>query len=144
MIYVKRLTARLVVLFVFIAVSVLPASSGAARMDASEAHELAMRGDIVLIDVRTPDEWANTGIGASAQPVSMHLPGFFKKINKIVNGNKSQTIALICASGARSGRMQAELRKHGYTNIISVAEGMLGSSSGPGWLNSGLPVKDPG
>jgi hypothetical protein len=40
--------------------------------------------------------------------------------------------------------MQALLAKRGYTNIISVAEGMFGNVSGPGWLNSGLPVKDPG
>ncbi len=143
MIYVKKLTTQILVLIVFASISVVPAWSGATRMGVSEAHELAMRGAVVLIDVRSPGEWEETGIGASAQAVSMHLPGFFKKVNAIVRGDKSRPIALICATGARSGRMQTMLRKRGYKNIISVAEGMFGNASGPGWLNSGLPVKTP-
>jgi len=142
--FVKKITTQLLVLVMVATFSILPASSGVANLGVSEAHELAMRGEIILIDVRTPQEWKNTGIGASARAVSMHLPGFFKKIGAIVHGNKSQPIALICASGARSSRMQTMLHKRGYTNIISVTGGMLGSSAAPGWLNTGLPVKDPG
>jgi len=137
------MAAQVLVLIVFASISVLPAWSGASRMGVSEAHELAMRDEIVLIDVRSPAEWEETGIGASARAVSMHVPGFFKKVNAIVRGDKSRPIALICATGARSGRMQTMLRKRGYKNIISVAEGMFGNASGPGWLKSGLPLKTP-
>jgi len=142
---IRKFTAQIIVLMVFATVSVLPAWSGdVIRMRASEAHELAMRGDIILIDVRTPAEWEETGIGASARAISMRLPGFFTKIEKIVKGDKSRAIALICARGQRSSRMQAMLIKRGYTNIIDVAEGMLGSTAGPGWLKLGLPLSYPG
>jgi len=141
----KKNATQFLVLIVFAVVSALPAWSGdVTRMKASEAHELAMRGDIILIDVRTPAEWKETGVGASARAVSMHLPGFFKKIETIVNGDKSKAIALICARGNRSNRMQAMLIERGYTNIIDVAEGMLGSTAGPGWLKLGLPLRYPG
>jgi len=143
MIDLRKTALQILILSVLAAVAAVPALSGVSRMGVSEAHELAMRGDLVLIDVRTPAEWEKTGIGASAKAVSMHLPGFFKKINAIVNGDKSKTIALICATGMRSRRMQAMLIKHGYTHIINVAEGMLGSSAGPGWIASGLPLQYP-
>ena len=34
------------------------------------------------------------------------------------------------------------LREAGFTNIIDVPEGMLGSGAGPGWLKSGLPLTE--
>jgi rhodanese-related sulfurtransferase len=142
---IKKFTTQIFVLMVLAAASVLPAWSGdVTRMRASQAHELAMRGDLILIDVRTPAEWEDTGIGASARAVSMHLPGFFDKVEKIVKGDKSKAIALICARGQRSNRMQTMLIERGYTNIIDVAEGMLGSPAGPGWLELGLPLRYPG
>jgi len=145
MMTIRKFSAHVLVLIVFSAVAAMPAWSGnVKKMAANEALELSMRGDIVLIDVRTPAEWKETGIGVSARPVSMHLPGFFDKIKAIVKGDKSKPIALICATGMRSSRMQAMLIKRGYTNIIDVAEGMLGSAAGPGWIQSGLPLVNPG
>ncbi len=139
----RKTLAWVSVVFVFAAVSALPAASQTSRMGASEAYELSMRGDLVLIDVRTPAEWEKTGIGASTRAISMHLPGFFDKIDAVVRGDKSKTIALICARGQRSNRMQKALVERGYTNVIDVAEGMLGSRAGPGWLARGLPVVSP-
>lgn len=36
--------------------------------------------------------------------------------------------------------MTERLRAAGFTQIIDVPEGMLGSGAGPGWLKRGLPV----
>ncbi len=140
MMSLRKTLARVLVVIVFAAVSALPAASQVSRMGASEAYELSMRGDLILIDVRTPAEWNKTGIGASARAISMHLPGFFDKIDAVVRGDKSKTIALICARGNRSSRMQKALVERGYTNVIDVAEGMLGSRAGPGWIARGLPL----
>lgn len=143
MMNVKKIAARFCVLVAFAIVATFPALAGTPQLGVSEAHELAMRGAIVLVDVRTPEEWEKTGVATSAQAVSMHRPGFFKKIKSLVHGDKTQAIAVICATGQRSKRVQAMMRKRGYTNIIDVSEGMLGSAAGPGWINSGLPVQDP-
>jgi len=140
----RKISAQALVLVFFIAVSALPASSQTTRLGAIEAYELSNRGDIILIDVRTPGEWKKTGIGASARAISMHLPGFFDKIKKVVRGDKSKSIALICARGNRSNRMQTALVERGYTNVIDVAEGMMGSKAGPGWIARGLPLVNPG
>jgi hypothetical protein len=39
--------------------------------------------------------------------------------------------------------MSARLAEAGFTGIVDVPEGMLGSSAGPGWLARDLPVVRP-
>ncbi len=110
-------------------------------MDARQASDLAARGEIILVDIRTPREWRETGIGASALPISMHRSGFLDKIRRAAGGRKDRAIALICAVGGRSARIAQLLRAQGYSHVIDVSEGMLGSSAGPGWIKKGLPLK---
>jgi len=100
-----------------------------------------MGNELVLLDIRSPQEWQQTGIATTAHPVSMHQKGFLQKLNKLIGGDKSKKIALICATGSRSAYIQKELRKRGYINAISVAEGMMGGPNGKGWIPRGMPVK---
>ncbi|WP_226803956.1 rhodanese-like domain-containing protein [Amylibacter sp. SFDW26] len=106
----------------------------------SQAHEYATSGQIVLIDIRRPDEWNKTGSGQGASRLDMRRQDFITELDKIVGGDRSKPVALICARGVRSNRMSQHLINAGYTNIIDVPEGMLGSQAGPGWLKRGLPV----
>ncbi len=119
----------------------LPAFALEAKMTAPEAHKAAADKNLVFIDIRTPQEWKETGIATTAHPVSMHQKGFLQKLDKLIGGDKTKKIALICATGARSAYIQSELKKRGYTNTISVAEGMLGGPNGKGWIPRGLPTK---
>ena len=104
------------------------------------AHQNAIAGNITLIDIRRPDEWNRTGSGEGANRLDMRRDDFVVALNEIVDGDKAAPIALICARGVRSSRMSNLLIKAGFTNIIDVPEGMLGSAAGPGWLERGLPV----
>lgn len=105
-----------------------------------DAHRLASAGEIVLVDIRRPEEWTATGIGTSAVPLDMRRPDFIPELRRIAGGT-DRAIALICARGVRSNRMSAALTKAGFSRIIDVPEGMLGSRAGPGWLARGLPVR---
>ena len=109
-----------------------------------EAHDAAATGAIVLIDIRRPDEWARTGVGAGAVPIDMRRADFEDMLLRVTEGDKSRPVALICARGVRSRRMSERLRAAGFTHIIDVPEGMLGSGAGPGWVRRGLPVVRPG
>ena len=117
----------------------LPAEA-AEVLTATEAFAKAATGKITLIDIRTPEEWAETGSGAGAKRLDMRRDDFNVALDKLLGGSKSKPIALICARGVRSSRLSRVLREAGYTNIIDVPEGMLGSYAGPGWLAQGLPV----
>jgi rhodanese-related sulfurtransferase len=109
-------------------------------LTAAEAFAKAATGDIILIDIRTPEEWAKTGSGAGAKRLDMRRNDFAAALDELLSGDKSKPVALICARGARSSRLSRTLREAGYTNIIDVPEGMLGSYAGPGWLARGLPL----
>ncbi len=108
----------------------------------AQSHEQAGRSELILVDIRRISEWQETGIATSATLISMHEPGFFEKLDQAVDSDHSRTIALICAVGGRSTWMQAQLLGRGYTNILNVAEGMIGGRHGPGWIVRGLPTKN--
>lgn len=118
----------------------LPARASG-RMSVVDAHKQALSGDVLLVDIRTDGEWKQTGLGASALAISMHKPGFLEKLAEAAGQNKNKKIALICATGGRSKWLQGQLAKYGFTNVVDVSEGMLGSADGPGWLRTGLPIK---
>ncbi|MEQ6202373.1 rhodanese-like domain-containing protein [Sulfitobacter sp. HNIBRBA2951] len=108
-------------------------------LSVAQAHSTAIAGDITLIDIRRPDEWARTGVGQGAVPIDMRDPAFVRKLLATAPG-RDAPIALICARGVRSRALAARLKGAGFTRVIDVPEGMLGSGAGPGWLAAGLPV----
>ncbi|NNE51155.1 MAG: rhodanese-like domain-containing protein [Sulfitobacter sp.] len=108
-----------------------------------EALRAAEAGEVLLIDIRRPDEWARTGIGRGAIPIDMRRPDFTDVLLAQAGGVPDRPIALICARGVRSARLAARLEAAGFTTVLNVPEGMLGSGAGPGWLQAGLPVVRP-
>lgn len=115
-------------------------SNDARAMSAPDAHAAALRGDIILIDIRRPDEWAATGSGEGAHRVDLRRDDFVDVLTTLTRGDKDASIALICARGVRSARTANRLAEAGFTRIIDVPEGMLGSAAGPGWLARELPL----
>lgn len=109
-------------------------------IDPPTAHKLAVSGEITLVDIRRPDEWDKTGSGQGAQRLDMRRKDFITALDGLVSGDRTRPVALICARGVRSNRMSEKLKLAGYTNIIDVPEGMLGSKAGPGWIKRALPL----
>lgn len=113
------------------------------KMSVDEAHQKALAGEILLLDIRTPKEWRETGVGEGAIPLTMHQPGkdLLAALEAKTGGDTAKPVALICATGGRSAWLQGQLASLGYSQIIDVSEGMLGrSGAGPGWIKQGLPV----
>ncbi len=129
----------------FAASAVLPASAmardgGVKVMDPREAHEKAMKGEILFVDIRTPQEWRQTGLPEGAKPIEL-APTFLSKLTALTSGDKSKPVAFICATGARSDYVAKELAKRGWKNVIDVAGGLFGGPKGKGWKAEGLPMK---
>ena len=112
-------------------------------LTALEALTAVQNGEITLVDIRRPDEWHRTGIGQGAIAIDMRQQDFIDVLVEKNRGNMAAPVALICARGVRSRRMLKRLQDAGFTNILDVPEGMLGSGAGPGWLERGLPVVRP-
>ncbi len=119
----------------------IPEDHGGGRISVAVAHEQASDGRILLVDIRTPREWRASGIGEGAVPLDMRREDFVNALTELTGGNQAAPVALICARGVRSARLSNRLIEAGFTNVIDVPEGMLGSAAGPGWVRAGLPVR---
>ena len=71
---------------------------------------------VVLIDVRTPNEFKSARIPNS---ISVPLNNLIAGIQKVAT-NKDTTLIIYCQSGARASSACSELTKIGYTNIRNL------------------------
>lgn len=112
-------------------------------MEVREAHAKARKGEVVLVDVRRPSEWRQSGVPASGHAITMHQNGatFIAQLLAATGGSRDKPLALICATGGRTTWLQSRLRQAGFSKLINVTEGMKGSRYGAGWLKKGLPVR---
>jgi len=119
----------------------------AARIAAPAALELQQSQRLVIVDIRRPEEWRQTGIASGAERATILSRrgdrGFLARIDEITRGDKTAPIGLICAGGVRSRHAARLLYREGYKNVVDIGEGMLGSGDGPGWVARGLPVSTP-
>ena len=76
---------------------------------------------IILLDVRTPEEYAKTHIEKS---VNLPLDEVSKKIVSIIP-NKNQFIYVYCFSGARSISAVKQMLDLGYNNVFNMPNGIL-------------------
>jgi rhodanese-related sulfurtransferase len=106
------------------------AVGGAGSVGIGEAVRLINREKGVLIDVCEPAEFAAGHAGGAR-----NVPLSQIETSKSVPSNKTLPILLICASGARSGRAAAQLRKAGYEKAVSVAGGNAA------WREAQMPIE---
>lgn len=126
-------------------VLLLPVSAWSADvMSAADARKAALAGELTLVDIRRPEEWAETGVPDVAHVLDMTQSGFAKRLVELYQAHPNRPMALICASGARSTYVVTALEERGFDRILNVREGMFGSQHGPGWLKQELPVRAPG
>lgn len=112
-------------------------------LSVTDAYQLAAAGEIYLIDIRRPDEWDETGVAEPAIPIDMRRDDFEDVLQQIFDATGVRPVALICARGVRSDRMNTRLKAAGFGDILDVPEGMLGSGAGPGYIAQNLPLRPP-
>lgn len=107
-----------------------------ARVSPVEAAERVAQGKAVLVDVREPDEWADTGVAAPAVLLPMSdFNGAQKLWKPFLEQNAGKDLILYCRSGARSGRVAQKLANQGKT--VANAGGFRE------WEAADLPVRKP-
>jgi len=122
-----------------------PAAQAGAVMSPSDALQEARAGERLLIDLRTPREWRETGVPSPARLIDYNETGggddFVAAVLDLVDGDKNRPVAVICATGGRSSRAWRDLKQAGFSNVRDVSEGMIGGRNGPGWLARELPTR---
>ncbi|MEZ5931549.1 MAG: rhodanese-like domain-containing protein [Alphaproteobacteria bacterium] len=133
----------------FFVLTMLIASSASAqsqKISPEDALALAQSEKITIVDIRSPAEWAASGMPAPAVGASLlddarkPRAAFLDEILALVDGDRSRPIALICASGNRSAFAEKLLAERGFTALYDISEGMTGGKNGPGWLARALPT----
>lgn len=109
-------------------------------LTAPDAFAMVQSGDLILIDIRRPDEWAATGSPEGAVQLDMRRPDFNDALAALRTDQPETPVAVICMRGVRSARLTNRLIEAGFTDIRDIPEGMLGSAAGPGWIRRGLPI----
>lgn len=117
------------------------AQAGHSVMSVDQARTAAVAGELVLIDIRTPEEWTASGVPDVALPIDMRSPDFLPRVAALKQEHPAQLIGFICATGGRSGHVTKYLHDAGMDGIVNVAAGLHGRPDG--WLARGLPVKQP-
>lgn len=106
-----------------------------------EAHDAVKAGKLVLVDIRTPEEWTDTGVPQGAIRLDMEGSGFEARLAALKLDHPGKPIALICRTGNRSSSLQRKLAGRGWKELVNVRGGLLGNPSDKGWLAEGLPVE---
>jgi phage shock protein E len=100
-----------------------------ADIDVATAASLHGQSDVVFLDVRTPEEYADGHIPGIVLIPLDELP------NRIDEVPKDKTVVVTCRSGNRSAQAAEILRQAGYTNVHNMTGGITA------WQQAGYPVE---
>ena len=107
-------------------------SGGAFVEIAPEAFaEKTKEADVVLLDVRTVEEFAEGHI-EGAQQYDYYETDSFKSM--LAGLDKTKTYLIYCRSGSRSGNAMRMMKEMGFSQVYNLDGGILA------WRSAGLPV----
>lgn len=101
------------------------------RATVLEVTQLINRGKTIIVDVRTPEEFAT---GHLPDAKNIPLAELSKRMTELEKF-KTRTIVVVCQKGSRSASAVAQLIKAGYTEATSLEGGI------DEWNKQGLPLK---
>ena len=120
----------------FLAASAFSFASEVAKIAPADAAQLVADGKAILIDVREPDEWAETGVAQPALLLPMSdFNGPQKLWKPFLEKNAGREVILYCRSGHRAGLVGAKLAEKGIH--------VLNAGGFKDWAAAGLPVSKP-
>ena len=125
----KKLIASLAALILLAGCS----STGSAttvNLNVSEFSQKIKEPDVIILDVRTPEEFASGHI-EGALNIDFNSGDFANEITRL---NPSETYAIYCRSGNRSGQAASIMHKAGFHDVSNLNGGVID------WTNAGLPL----
>jgi rhodanese-related sulfurtransferase len=105
-------------------------SSGVTNMNVSEFSKKITESGVVILDVRTPGEFAE-GFIEGAQNIDFQSENF---ANEIAALDKKATYAIYCRSGNRSGQAAKIMHDAGFHDVYNLDGGVID------WANEGMTL----
>ena len=104
--------------------------SNVTNLDVDDFDTLAAKPDVFLVDVRTPEEYAE-GHLRGASNIDWKAPDFLEQVTSACP--KDTRVAVYCRTGRRSAEAAKALSKAGY-DVANLTGGIVG------WQEAGKPV----
>ena len=108
-------------------------SSGSAttvNLNVSEFSQKITEPNVVILDVRTPEEFASGHIKGAVN-IDFNSGDFENEITRL---NPSDSYAIYCRSGSRSGKAASIMHLAGFHDLSNLNGGVID------WSNEGLPL----
>ena len=124
----KTIIVALTATFSFIA-----CSNGQNVITTQQVSDLLDKGEIQLLDVRTPEEWGE-GVIEGAKLKNFYDDDFGDYLETL---DKKQPIIVTCKRGGRSAEATKMMLKAGFTEVYDLGAGM------DGWNAENRPTVEP-
>jgi rhodanese-related sulfurtransferase len=105
-------------------------TAGATNMDVLDFSKKITESGVVILDVRTPGEFAE-GYIEGARMIDFQGGSFETEIEAL---DKNATYAVYCRSGNRSGQAVKIMQDAGFLNLFNLEGGVID------WANQGMPL----
>ena len=93
-------------------------------------RELLENSDMIIVDIRTPSEWMQTGVVPGCKTIvffdergGYDAEGFLKQMDEL--GGKEANIGLICRTGSRTAQVANFMHQQGYVNVKNLVGGVM-------------------
>ncbi len=131
MIMFKKITFIAIIFSLFTGFAMANTSNDISQQNLQKIMTSAPKNTVVLLDVRTPEEYAEG-----------HVPGAINIDYRQIKNNlakllpyKDDTVIVYCRSGYRAGIAKKILAKNGFTKLRHLSGDMNG------WYEAKLPVE---
>ena len=88
------------------------------------------RGKNVVVDIRTPEEFAK---GHLRDAKNIPLADFDKRIGEL-DKSKGKSIVVVCQTGARADKAARQLQAAGFDDVVALEGGLAA------WQSANLPL----
>jgi rhodanese-related sulfurtransferase len=105
-------------------------SATTVNLNVSEFSQKITEPGVIIVDVRTPEEFASGHI-EGALNIDFNSGNFANEITRL---NPSETYAIYCRSGSRSGQAASIMHEAGFHDVSNLNGGVID------WTNDGLPL----
>lgn len=121
---------KLLIVLIATFVQVSCAQTNETSLPAEKFQEAIAQPDVILLDVRTPEEYAE-GHLANSININYNDENFAAKVDSL---DKTKHYEIYCRSGKRSGASLKLMQEKGIKNVHDLKGGILE------WEAKGLPV----
>lgn len=108
-------------------------SQALATVEPGSAADILASEDTVLLDIRTPEEYA-AGIIEGAVNIDFYELDFADRLDAL---DKDAAYVVYCRSGNRSAQAMDLFERLGFADVTEIAGGIVN------WTSNGLPVVAP-